>query len=373
MKKYLSAMALAGGAIMSPSAFAEDSGVTITPMIGNIWYDGTDELEPSRNLSLAIGYKLASPLAFELAYLNAAPEIEGTDFEVDLEQLRLDALYYFGESGDEVRTFALAGVGQQEVTYADTDTEISSALFNAGLGVQAELASNFSFRGDVRAIILEELETDYGFNLGFQWFIGTGSSKKAAPAAPKKPLDSDGDGVVDTIDNCPGTPIGTPVDSTGCALPVDDDNDGVVNADDQCPNTEAGAKVDEVGCYVVISEDVTVSLNVKFANNSEEMVSGVAQIAKVAAFMKEYPLTSVVIEGHTDSQGSAAYNESLSQRRAQAVVNELISSYGISSARISAKGYGESNPIATNDTAEGRAENRRVTAVVKASVEKIVK
>lgn len=371
MKKIVSALLISGlGALTAAHSSANDSGVTITPMVGQIWPGDDESLDSSRSASLGLGYKFESPLALELAYLISSPELDGTDSSIDLEQFRLDALYFMSDD-EEIQPFALIGVGQQELDFGSFDQ--SSALFNAGLGIRAELAENFAFRGDIRGIVTEGMEKGAAINFGLQWIFGAGSSKSSYTPAPKKDLDTDGDGVKDSMDNCPSTPSGAIVDATGCAKSMDDDGDGVMNDADQCPDSEAGAKVDELGCYLTISEDVTVSLNVNFANNSEEMVSGVEQIAKVASFMKEYPLSKVVIEGHTDSLGAAAYNQDLSQRRAQAVVDELTATYGIASERVSAIGYGETKPIASNETNEGRAANRRVSAVVKASVEKTIK
>ena len=87
--------------------------------------------------------------------------------------------------------------------------------------------------------------------------------------------------------------------------------------------------------------------------------------------MKQYENTRVEVQGHTDSRGSAAYNESLSQRRAAAVAAVLVREHGVNPANVTARGYGEANPIASNDTEEGRAANRRVVGQVSAKVERL--
>lgn len=371
--KILSIMAgLSAPLLFTPSALAAETGFTVTPMVGLRAHDADSGLEDSANASIGLGYKFASPLALELAYMVAEPESQATGDSVDLEQLRLDALFYI-EEGHKTTPFIVFGLGQQATSLNDVDLE--SNFVNLGLGVKHAFKEKLSFRGDVRSILVDQdesnrLDVEAGINLGIQFLFGK-SSKPVAPAK-KAPMDSDNDGVIDSQDNCPNSAAGAKVDATGCAIVMDDDKDGVPNAADNCPDTKAGAKVDNEGCYLVVSEDVTVSLNVKFANNSEEIVSGAEQIAQVAKFMKEYPLANTVIEGHTDSVGSASYNQNLSQRRAQAVVAELTATYGVDASRLSAVGYGEVQPIASNDTAEGRAENRRVTAVVQATVEKIV-
>jgi OOP family OmpA-OmpF porin len=88
------------------------------------------------------------------------------------------------------------------------------------------------------------------------------------------------------------------------------------------------------------------------------------EIAKVGNFMKQYPTTTAVIEGHTDNVGDGEYNRGLSQRRAESVVNHLVEAYGIDRTRLSAKGYGMANPVADNATDAGRQANRRIEAII---------
>ena len=112
-------------------------------------------------------------------------------------------------------------------------------------------------------------------------------------------------------------------------------------------------------------------LNVQFQLNKaaiqEEFLPEVESLANI---LREYPDTSVVIEGHTDSLGSEAYNDRLSKQRAETVRNHLVENYNIDAGRITAVGYGESRPVASNDTEEGRYQNRRVVAVVSATTTK---
>lgn len=169
------------------------------------------------------------------------------------------------------------------------------------------------------------------------------------------PNDSDGDGVTDDNDQCPGTPAGQPVDADGCEL--DDDGDGVVNRLDQCPGTPAGTQVDIRGCE--IREEIRLE-GVNFESNSDRLLPGAESILNdAAATLKKNPTIRVEVAGHTDSDGSAEYNESLSARRAQTVFDYLADA-GIAVDRMTVRGYGESQPIADNATAAGKAENRRV-------------
>lgn len=160
--------------------------------------------------------------------------------------------------------------------------------------------------------------------------------------------DQDDDGVFDRRDRCPDTPPDTPVRHNGCPLPV-------------YPSEEPAPAVVEA------TDAVRVELDVKFDFDKSVVKEGsMADIQSLADFMKQYPQTSTVVEGHTDSVGSDAYNQGLSERRANAVRDVLVNQYGVESGRVSSVGYGESKPVADNDTDEGRAVNRRVEAAVEA-------
>jgi OOP family OmpA-OmpF porin len=169
------------------------------------------------------------------------------------------------------------------------------------------------------------------------------------------PLDSDGDGVTDDKDKCPGTPAGAAVDADGCEL--DSDGDGVVDRLDECPDTAAGVQVDIKGCE--IKEEITLR-GVNFETNSDRLVPGAERVLNDAvATLKKNPSIKVEVAGHTDSDGAADYNEGLSARRAQ-TVHDYLANGGIAEDRMTVRGYGESEPIADNATAAGKAQNRRV-------------
>lgn len=167
------------------------------------------------------------------------------------------------------------------------------------------------------------------------------------------PLDSDGDGVPDYRDQCPGTPAGVAVDAQGC--PLDSDGDGVADYRDQCPDTPAGVEVNALGC-----PESLVLRDVNFEFDSAQLTPGAEQVLDdVAERLVANPDVRVSIDGHTDSVGPAQYNQDLSQRRAESVVNYL-ESRGVERSRMRAQGFGEEQPVATNETDAGRAENRRV-------------
>ncbi len=117
---------------------------------------------------------------------------------------------------------------------------------------------------------------------------------------------------------------------------------------------------------VVVEQQIpTLRLNILFDHDKSVIKPMyLAEIDRAAAFLAQYPGAEIAIEGHTDSTGDASYNERLSQRRADAVKNALVSRHGIMASRIYTYGYGEARPIASNDTAAGRAENRRVIIAI---------
>ncbi|MEN6421618.1 MAG: OmpA family protein [Smithella sp.] len=114
-----------------------------------------------------------------------------------------------------------------------------------------------------------------------------------------------------------------------------------------------------------MKEKITITLNVQF-DTAKAVVKEkyYDDIKRVADFMKEYPETSASIEGYTDEIGTKEYNQKLSEARANSVRQYLIDKFGIDGSRLTARGYGEDNPIASNATVEGRRQNRRVEAVI---------
>ncbi len=151
---------------------------------------------------------------------------------------------------------------------------------------------------------------------------------------------------------------GAPVDP--CSF--DDDGDGVGNCKDKCPDTDKTFAVDAAGCPIPL----VVKLKVNFDYNKSDVKPQYHQVlADFAEFMKEYPGVYVAINGHTDSDGSDEYNQKLSQRRANSVRAYLIEKLGMDGKQLTAVGFGETKPIASNDTDAGKAENRRIEAALK--------
>jgi outer membrane protein OmpA-like peptidoglycan-associated protein len=189
---------------------------------------------------------------------------------------------------------------------------------------------------------------------------------------PKKhgcppPSDRDGDGIFDEVDACPDEPGVASEDPKkhGCPPPKDRDGDGILDDVDACPDV-AGPPNDDPkkhGCPEARIEQGQIKIReqVQFAFNSHRILpESDSLLSAVKKILEDHPeIKSVSVEGHTDNRGSAAYNKGLSQRRAASVVNWLVSR-GIDKKRLSSKGLGLEKPIDTNDTDEGRQNNRRV-------------
>ncbi len=171
--------------------------------------------------------------------------------------------------------------------------------------------------------------------------------------------DADGDGIADKDDACPNE--AGPKANNGCPY-KDRDGDGVLDKDDQCP--DVAGTVANKGCPEVSVEIIkqlndyskTILFDYDKATIRKESYSALQSIADI---MKEYPNANFLIEGHTDSRGSDSYNMKLSNERA-ASVREYLTTIGMEGSRLTSKGFGEERPIATNNTAAGRQQNRRV-------------
>ncbi len=182
------------------------------------------------------------------------------------------------------------------------------------------------------------------------------------------PTDGDGDGVFDGLDKCPDTPAGAKVDASGC--PLDSDGDGIYDGIDKCPGTGPGLKVDKDGCPIEVTEKETELLdtgmirlgNINFETGKADInPDSYATLDIVGQLLSKWPQLKIEIGGHTDSRGSAKFNQKLSQDRAQSVLDYLLQKFpGLDKSQYTVKGYGESAPMVPNDSALNMAKNRRV-------------
>lgn len=331
--------------------------------VGIAGYENPWDVDDSKGPKITVGYRTEGALGYELSWADIDAIVEAD--EIGFRHTNLNMLYHFGDGN--FQSYLLGGAG----SYA------GNGALNAGFGLKMRFG-HFQLRPEVGIVKslsksndkdAEAVDATASLTLAYLF----GGQKKSAPVAAAEPeitppSDTDGDGIVDTQDRCPATPIGATIDAAGC--PKDSDGDSVPDFFDRCSNTKAGLKVDDQGCAVKLMEDVSISLNVNFDSNSSVVnAEYFREISKAANFLEQYENTTVIIEGHSDTRGSAAYNKSLSQKRADSVAMVLINIFKISPDRVSSRGYGEERPIADESTQEGLMKNRRVVANIKAVVE----
>lgn len=388
MKKHATLGLLLSLSFSVNHAIAEDtSGAYLGAFADGLFFDDELDLDGSLGGGLGLGY-MWSHFAIEGSYHYLETEQKYLNYDVDVQWPSLDVAYFINPILEHSPYFKLGYTNLDYDSGSFGDYDEDHVRF--GIGYQYWFDKKFALRLEALGLYgVDEDPINTGVQLGLIYFLGEEKSKPA-PAAPKDsdndgvndssdqcpntpagtavnaqgcPLDSDGDGVVDGKDQCPNTPQGVTVDAQGC--PMDSDKDGVVDNNDQCPNTPRGAEVDQKGCEKQLEKEVNIELRVEFDSGKSTLRPGAdAEIQKVADFLRRYPSASAVIEGHTDSQGAASFNQRLSEQRAQAVMQRLITVGNVSPQRLSAVGYGEVQPIADNTTAAGRQRNRRVVASI---------
>jgi outer membrane protein OmpA-like peptidoglycan-associated protein len=298
---------LVGLHVADEDVVAADTGPGMSPLFGARW---AAKLSPSWNWF------------FDGIYTSVD---NATDDNTNVWEGRtgFERLFPLGES---CHWFISGAVGGGDVNFPSPPSgDFGRPLLSLGVGAAK---TGGGLRGEVRG---ETLTGDSGlhgadiYNLQaiLGWTFGL----------PGGGPDSDGDGVVDSNDDCPNTPKGTKVDSRGCPTKVQLFN-------------ETRKKVRLEGVNFELESD-------RLTRESHDILD------RVADALHDRPDLKVEVAGHTDNSGTSDYNRDLSQRRAESVRNYLISK-GIDSSRLTAKGYGETEPETSNETPEGRAQNRRV-------------
>ncbi|TDR19308.1 OmpA family protein [Marinicella litoralis] len=334
--------------------------------------DSGKNLESDFGLGLGLGKFINENWSLDLELDNVNFDVEGGSGAVEQTGLGLMSRYHFND-GTSLRPFIGLGAGylDHNGSGAARGVDSSDLMLNVSVGIRKAMTDRVGFITEVKYRLDTDDYTnnsnsydDFQYSMGVSIALGDAqTSQAAAPIVEPAPqLDSDGDGVSDQADRCPNTPAGMAVDMYGCHdVDGDDDNDGVMNSVDKCPNSRAGAVVDADGCEVqVVIELQGVHFDVDKATLKP---TSIAILDAAVKTMGDHGTLVVEVAGHTDSTASEAYNQNLSERRAKVVYNYLVD-HGIAADRMTWKGYGELSPIATNDTAEGRAKNRRTELVI---------
>jgi len=337
-----------------------------------------------------VGYKLDPNWALEgrFHYAQFEPRT-GTGTETKLWHGEGNLAYFLAPT-ERFSPYLTGGLGTVHVSGGLDGQEFA---WNAGFGFFYHFNQAVSLRVDARNLTFrhpvlassEWLESHEVF-AGLSFGLGTTKTPTAdadhdgvadrldrCPNTPRGakvdadgcPIDSDHDGVYDGIDECPNTPRGCTVDSRGCEK--DSDNDGVCDGVDRCPDTPAHTKVDRYGCPTSqkeqeLLETGMIRLDNVYFDTAKSTIKHESYkvLDEVAGILNKYDDLKIEIGGHTDARGAEAYNKTLSEARAKAVRDYLVSKHNLSGSRFTAVGYGESNPIASNGTAAGMAKNRRV-------------
>lgn len=285
---------------------------------------------------------------------------------------KFDAMFFYSRqrSFSPYVGFGVGGIRTEREGSADesTDAFVDGGIgffkyFNAGsgdLGLRADLRYRWVDAEDIPGVGPFEEPV---LRVGLVMALGD-------KASPPPPPDADGDGVADASDECPDTPAGAKVDTKGCPLPLDSDGDGVADADDLCAGSPPGLAVDARGCprdgsrFKIVGQGAELRFEDVYFAFDQQTLSDYGQamldnaVHVINGLVEKYPALKVDIAGHTDAQGTDGYNLGLSERRANTVKQYLIRK-GISESRISTYAYGEAKPVATNDTEDGRTQNRR--------------
>lgn len=255
--------------------------------------------------------------------------------------LGVDLAYrLFGNS--DITPFGLAGVGASRNDVANNTSNEIGGYANLGIGLLTGPVTDSGLRLRAEARYLYDTFDDglSDFHLSLGVTVPIGATRRQIVEKVK---------YVEKV-----------VEKERVIEAADSDNDGVVDGVDQCPNTLEGLQVNAVGCVETDKEQSVVLQGVTFEFNSDRLTANARDIlVKAADALKGQEDLQVELAGHTDSVGGADYNQKLSQKRAESVRNYLVD-LGVASDRLEANGYGESKPVRSNDTEEGRERNRRV-------------
>ncbi len=357
-KQLCALIALSLGAAATAQAQDYDDRWYVNPYAG-AYFNDEDRLSDDGTLLLGLGIgKYINPNAAIDVFVDRTQRganeegriLLGTDDSMDSTMYGVAIRWFFGDSN--WRPFIMGGAGL--INHRNGVEDGWDPGFQLGLGIQNSLTDRVSFRGEVAyrydtdgdSIPDSDNYSDWMINLGVVIALGGASEEVVEERVEER--------------------VETP--QTSCA-DLDDDKDGVNNCDDKCPNTAAGQIVGADGC----TQDVVIDLRgVEFKFDrpksgemdiaptlKEPSSEGIAILDQAVDVLNRYPQVRVEVAGHTDSVGTDEYNQGLSERRSR-IVYDYLTGHGVDAGRLSGPvGYGESRPIDTNDTKEGRQRNRR--------------
>jgi len=347
----LAMLTIVCGMLLAGPAGAANKGkaFTLSPMIGYVFIGDDVDADNSWGGGGAVGYNFDERWGIEYTLIWTHTESDDKwpdgDDGLDVFINNINAVYHFQPEKKLVPYLtAGSGWGKESPDWGDND---EGFLLNYGAGIKYFVTENIALRGDLRHSHWWNADTNDTVTAMVGLTFQIPIRKKECP--------------------CPEPVMAPPPPPAPAPMPVvlppqkcmDSDGDGVCDDKDKCPDTPKGTLIDEHGCPLKL--EIHVEFDFDKAVIKPEYIS---EIAKAALFIKKHEEAQVIlVAGHTDSIGTEAYNQGLSERRAAAVRDYLIKNFDINGSRLVSRGYGESRPIDTNETEEGRAKNRRVEII----------
>jgi OOP family OmpA-OmpF porin len=335
MKKIIVASALCASMLFASNSQYK---YEVTPMLGGSYTEGNMGLERNyANAGVSLGFNLEDSLfdQVELGILRTIGQVDykNSTNDTDITRFFTNVIKDYPLTNNS-SIYALVGAGVE--IFSDEQNGNDNGLFgNYGVGYKYTFENDMALKFDLRHLVAGNNDNTLLYTVGLA--IPFGEKAQAMAAQPVQEA-----------------PAPTPV----AVQDADSDGDGIVDRLDKCPNSEKNVIVDENGCAIAVN--LKVLFDFDKATIKEAYTTKLSRFAEV---LKSYPAVKTNLSAHTDSVGSDEYNLRLSQERADAVKKALIN-LGISNERITTVGYGETRPVASNETAEGREQNRRVEATV---------
>lgn len=353
---------------------ASDYNYEVTPVVGYLWNSTSEEINLNNGGAMGgvdnhgvFGVEvqmnnLCDLIKPELSVLYGRDKVAGESSKTGVLTTMLNGVYEM-DMGTSITPFAKAGLGYEWYTNTHSN-DFDGLVLDAGLGLKADITKQIALK--LEALYLYKMNNNGvdGSNgeihnvaalAGVTFSFDEKSAPLAVAAVAAAPVVA---AVVAPETKPEPKPVVVPAPSVRpvkATAPLDSDKDGVIDSADKCPSTPAGYKVDAEGCPI----KATLHLNFKFDTDTVVDADGTAKVNAFASFMKESPAYNANIVGHTDSVGKEAYNQKLSEKRAE-IVKSMLVDRGVDASRLTTSGKGELMPVASNKTKAGRAENRRI-------------
>ncbi|WP_375722942.1 OmpA family protein [Arcobacter sp. KX21116] len=315
----------------------------VTPMISGAITEGNLDLDRNyANAGVSLGFNLDDSMfdQIELGILRTLGDVDYKNSNQDTAVTRFFTnVVKEYKLNEKSSLYALAGLGV-EIYGNEQFSNETGPFANYGFGYKYKLDNDMAIKTDVRHLVsFDNGNNNVIYTVGLAIPFG----KKAAPAPVVKEEPK---------------PVMEEPKKVEEPKVLDSDNDGVIDSLDQCPDTMRGANVDKTGCIVMLDLEVHFPINSSIIDETAKH-----RVKEFAEFLNKHPELKATIEGHTDYTGTEKYNLWLSKRRADSAF-EALKKYDVDPARLKTVGYGETRPKATNKTKEGRAQNRRIEATI---------